>query len=322
MRSPIFLPCLLVCLSLAGAIVAPGSRGAPRVRALSKNHGKERLTNTTQKNLRRVPRPPHSRPRRKKLWLPWRKKQKPRQIVVIREPGKRRFRWPWQPKPKTRIVVLRERIWLEGLRQSRRGRAMVGQINIWWHLEQTLDHRWYNRALFLGSNAAYLLSGAGLLRLTRRRPESPPPLLAWLMFAACGYSSTYHAMQLAFGMGSYQAKASGRADVFLAGMSSFYFFLECGCRTPLMKALALVSAVQFIDLLGLGYTTSHSLWHLFGAGVSYAAGLQWTQNKRMLPRWSYTPPPDDTPRPPREAAAASRLATASQHRLRALRRRG
>ena len=314
--------CLLVALSLADAIVAPGSRGAPRVRAISKKHAKEPTTNITQKNLRRVPRPPRSRPGRKKLWPPWRKGQKPRRIVVIREPGRKRFRWPWQPKPKTRIVVLRERIWMEGLRQSRRVQAIVEQVIKWWHMEQTIDHRWYNRALFLGSNAAYFVAGAGLLRLTRRRPESPPPLLAWLMFAACGYSSTYHAMQLAFGVESAQAHATGRADVFLAGMSSFYFFLECGCRTPLMRALALVSSLQFIDLLGLGYTTSHSLWHLFGAALSYAGGLQWTQDKRMLPRWSYTPPPDDTPPPPRAAAAASSVATASQRRLQALRRRG
>ena len=113
------------------------------------------------------------------------------------------------------------------------------------------------------SNAAYLLAGFGLLERTVSR--GCPPLLGYLMMAACGYSTTYHAMQILFGVRSAAARSTGRLDVILAMSSAVYFFIECGCDTIYMRSLALVSGLMFVDVFQLGYTLSHSLWHLGGA---------------------------------------------------------
>ena len=116
------------------------------------------------------------------------------------------------------------------------------------------------------SNAAYLLAGFGLLERTVSR--GCPPLLGYLMMAACGYSTTYHAMQILFGVRSAAARSTGRLDVILAMSSAVYFFIECGCDTIYMRSLALVSGLMFVDVFQLGYTLSHSLWHLGGAALA------------------------------------------------------
>ena len=50
-----------------------------------------------------------------------------------------------------------------------------------------------------------------------------------------------------------------------ANPDQVYFFIECGCDTLYMRSLALVSGLMFVDVFQLGYTLSHSLWHLGGA---------------------------------------------------------
>ena len=111
-----------------------------------------------------------------------------------------------------------------------------------------------------------------------------PPLLGYLMMAACGYSTTYHAMQILFGVRSAAARSTGRLDVILAMSSAVYFFIECGCDTIYMRSLALVSGLMFVDVFQLGYTLSHSLWHLGGAALAYQAGSDWTRRRRKL-KW-------------------------------------
>ena len=245
-----------------------------------------------QKNARKVPKLPKKRTKRWLLW-PFRKKQKPKRVDVVRE----------------RLLMEGERV-----------RSTVDRVVQWWHLDRPLDERWYNRALFLASNLAYMGAGGGLLMLTKRREESPPPLLAWLMFAACGYSTTYHAMQCAFGADSDQARTTGRVDVFLAMCSACYFYLEVGCSTWLMQGLALAAGGMFIDLWGLGYTASHSLWHLFGAALSFVGGLQWRQDRRafFLRRRAAPAAPPGQPLQRLPATAPSAVAAASATATRTL----
>ena len=191
---------------------------------------------------------------------------------------------PWlRPKrePKQPLVVLRETMLSAYYRSCDKLRKWADDALAWWHMDQELDARWPMRALFLVSNVAYLISGFGLLE--RAVTRGSPPVLAYLMMAACGYSSTYHAMQCWFGMGSDQARSTGRVDVGLAFMSGVYFFLECGCDTLLMQSLALLSIGFFVDAFQMGYTVSHSLWHLSGATLAFVGGTEWTRERRKVP---------------------------------------
>ena len=193
--------------------------------------------------------------------------------------------WPWRKRPQKQpnpLVVIRQRAVGVCQRVNDSVRRLHQAGVMWWFSDHHIDRRWPMRVLFLASNVAYLVSGFALLERTVSR--GCPPLLGYLMMAACGYSTTYHAMQCLFGVGSSAAKSTGRLDVGLAALSAVYFFLECGCDTALMRSLAIMSGAMFVDVFQLGYTVSHSLWHLLGAALAFQGGSEWTRRRRKL-KW-------------------------------------
>jgi len=78
---------------------------------------------------------------------------------------------PWiQPKRKpTPLVVLRQSVVSVCRRTWKKLRRWAEDVVVWWHMDQELDRRWLMRALFLVSNAAYMIAGFGLLERTVSR---------------------------------------------------------------------------------------------------------------------------------------------------------
>ena len=142
---------------------------------------------------------------------------------------------------------------------------------VWRRLPSRLPKLWVARGLttdllgqaaFLASNVAYLGAGARLL-LVREAPRS----LGVLMLLVCAASSVYHAAQCVHGCSSEPAARACTLDTLLAVGTAGFFITQVHVE-PANAALAALSLAFFTDTLGLGYTWTHSLWHLSTAAAA------------------------------------------------------
>mmetsp|Transcript_29741 Transcript_29741/g.79117 ORF Transcript_29741/g.79117 Transcript_29741/m.79117 type:complete len:227 (+) Transcript_29741:61-741(+) len=147
------------------------------------------------------------------------------------------------------------------VRLPRRIIAMVpGRLPKWWLASGLTPNSW-GRAAFLGSNVAYLAAG---VRLLARAAPNP---LGWLMLSCCGVSTAYHSMQCMHGCDSEEAAKWCWIDTTVAVSSGLCFMQAAGprCLTSLPLLAGALSAAFFLDVFRLGYTTTHSFWHLSSA---------------------------------------------------------
>lgn len=117
------------------------------------------------------------------------------------------------------------------------------------------------QSLFLLSNVAYLYAGVMLLM------SDAPRILGTSVLAVCAASCAYHAAQILHGTGSAPAAKFCTIDTILAVATALTFTWSVHIE-PTNVAFALLSLAFFKDTFGLGYTTSHSLWHFSTAGAA------------------------------------------------------
>ena len=149
-------------------------------------------------------------------------------------------------------------------------RLLPHRLPDWWVSACAISDDFWERALFLLSNVSYLYGAIALWTTS-----SAPPLLGSLMLACCGVSTLYHTAQCTDGVASAKAARWLYVDVALANLSVVAFALHCH-PSPLSLALGALSLAFFVDAPQLGYTASHSLWHIFSAasGVSLAYSVR------------------------------------------------
>ena len=149
-------------------------------------------------------------------------------------------------------------------------RLLPHRLPDWWVSACAISDDFWERALFLLSNVSYLYGAIALWTTS-----SAPPLLGSLMLACCGVSTLYHLAQCTDGVNSAKAARWLCVDVALANLSIVAFALHCH-PSPLSLALGALSLAFFVDAPQLGYTASHSLWHIFSAasGVSLAYSVR------------------------------------------------
>ena len=87
------------------------------------------------------------------------------------------------------------------------------------------------------------------------------------VLAVCAASCAYHAAQVLHGTGSAPAAKFCTIDTILAVATALTFTWSVHIE-PTNVAFALLSLAFFKDTFGLGYTTSHSLWHFSTAGAA------------------------------------------------------
>ncbi|KAL1496081.1 hypothetical protein AB1Y20_014708 [Prymnesium parvum] len=147
------------------------------------------------------------------------------------------------------------------LRLPRRLMSLVpARLPRWWQ-SSGLTANGVARAIFLGSNVAYLAAGVRLLS------SATPTPLGWLMVACCAVSTAYHSMQCAHGCESEQAAKWCYIDTTVAVSSGLCFARAAGprCLRLLPTIFGAFSLAFFLDVFSLGYTTTHSLWHVSSA---------------------------------------------------------
>ncbi len=133
------------------------------------------------------------------------------------------------------------------------------------------DHAHWIIAPFLGSNAAYALSGTylmkkfGFLKLTkgafRFYPTKFAMLGVWVVVAGL-MSTIYHSVQA---LGSYAlAENLCYLDHAIAGSATFYFLDTCGAPS---KTTAFIGAIAAVTLVAAtpNYAWIHSAWHYLSA---------------------------------------------------------
>lgn len=120
------------------------------------------------------------------------------------------------------------------------------------------------KVLFMLSNVAYLYAGLDLLMRA-------PPLFGSLTLAVCAASCAYHAAQCLHGCDSEASARTCTVDTALAAFTSLAFLFGGASIDAISGSLALLSLALFKDQFNIGYTTSHSLWH-----VSTAAAAIWS----------------------------------------------
>lgn len=138
-------------------------------------------------------------------------------------------------------------------------RLLPAKLPSWW-LANGLSKDRCAQALFLASNAAYLLAGSFLTLGAQAE-------LGVLTLCVCGASLLYHAAQCTDGCSSASAARWCQVDTALAVSSGIVFATRCGVG-PENLALAALSGLFFVDAFSLGYTTTHSLWHVSTAATA------------------------------------------------------
>ena len=156
--------------------------------------------------------------------------------------------------------------------------ALPGRLPQWWQASG-LTTDFYARVAFLLSNVSYLLAGAKLLL------DGAPAALGLLTLAVCGASTMYHYVQCATGTHSEHTSRWCSVDSALAMYTCITFAMHCGV-TATNLSLAALSAGFFLDIFGLGYTISHSLWHLSTSAAALASGSQLVALRRAAVRSS------------------------------------
>lgn len=139
------------------------------------------------------------------------------------------------------------------------------KLPTWWLAHSDFSGGVAESALFLVSNVAYVFAGATLLA------QGAPPILGQLVLAVSGASVLYHAAQCKDGCESVSAARWCTVDSLLAVGTGSYFVLRCGVDASSLF-LGLLSGAFFLDAFRLGYTTSHSLWHLSTAAAAMTSG--------------------------------------------------
>lgn len=147
----------------------------------------------------------------------------------------------------------------------------------WWsvvemsHLAASDNAHWII-APFLGSNAAYALSGMYLLKKFRFvevsesgslkfKPTNLSMLGVWLLMAGV-MSSVYHSVQA---LGSHAlAESLCYFDHAIAGSATFYFANTCGKPSKMTWILGAMSAVALVAATP-NYALIHSIWHYLSA---------------------------------------------------------
>ena len=113
---------------------------------------------------------------------------------------------------------------------------------------------------FMASNIAYAYAGTQLLL---RGAWS----LGALMLLVCAASSGYHSAQCLHGCESAPAARACTIDSVLAVGTGIFFVSQVHVEAA-NSLLSLLSLAFFKDYFRLGYTTSHSLWHLSTAAAA------------------------------------------------------
>ena len=160
---------------------------------------------------------------------------------------------PWQWLGAAAVALPRPLVWI--------WRRLPSRLPKLW-LARGLTTDLLGQAAFLASNVAYLGAGARLL-LVREAPKS----LGVLMMLVCAASSAYHAAQCVHGCSSEPAARACTLDTVLAAGTAGFFVTQVHVE-PANAALAALSLAFFTDSLGLGYTLTHSLWHLSTAAAA------------------------------------------------------
>lgn len=144
-------------------------------------------------------------------------------------------------------------------------RLLPGRLPRFWQATGLTKHG-VGQAVFMLSNVAYLYAGVDLLWLQRA-----PPFFGSLTLLVCGASCAYHAAQCLHGTHSEAAARTCTVDTALAVFTGLCFAANVNVD-PVNASFALLSLLMFKDVFNMGYTTSHSIWHLTTAATAITSG--------------------------------------------------
>lgn len=140
----------------------------------------------------------------------------------------------------------------------------------------------WGQAAFMFSNVAYLYAGVQLLLSLPHAPQ-----YGALTLAVCAASVSYHAAQVIHGCDSEASARTCTVDTVLAVFTGV-LFLRTVQIDAINLSLAALSLSFFTDHWRLGYTVSHSLWHVTTASAALWSGGSLAKQRVADPdpRWS------------------------------------
>ena len=172
------------------------------------------------------------------------------------------------------LLLVRPVVWL--------WRRLPHRLPKWWRTTGLTDDA-LGQIAFMLSNVAYL--GAGY-RLMQTREA--PPMLGVLMLLVCAASCAYHAAQCLHGTDAEPTARACTVDTALALGTAGYAATQVHIELA-NAALAALSLAFFQDVFSLGYTTSHSLWHLSTAALAIASRPLAVPRQKELKKTLKTP---------------------------------
>lgn len=150
---------------------------------------------------------------------------------------------------------------------SRAWRMLPGKMPAFWRVpHDALTTDAAGRLGFMLSNVAYLYAGIQLLLALPHAPH-----YGVLTLAVCGASCAYHAAQVLHGPESEASARTCSVDTALAIVTGLIFVSSVNIDA-INLSLAAISLAFFTDRFSLGYTLSHSLWHLSTAACAVWSG--------------------------------------------------
>lgn len=170
-------------------------------------------------------------------------------------------------------IALPTRVW----------RLLPGQLPKVWRVPRgALTTDTWGQAAFMLSNVAYLYAGVQLLLSLPHAPH-----YGALTLAVCAASVSYHAAQVIHGCDSEASARTCTVDTALAVLTGL-LFVRTVQIDAINLALAALSLSFFTDHWRLGYTVSHSLWHLTTASAAVWSGGSLARQRVAEPdrRWS------------------------------------